>query len=281
MTDSKPTAPGSIKAVLTVHVDTASSVRNDIQALSQVIRSLDHPALLMVDCIAALACDEFRMDEWHVDVMVAGSQKGLMTPPGLGFVFFSERARLQGLTAGLRTPYWDWNRRINPEEFYQHFCGTAPTHHLFGLREALDMILVEEGLESVWTRHEVLARAIWAAADQWGTVGSLEPNIPDPKSRSHAVTAIRIDPPFGRDLREWTQKNAGLTLGIGLGMQTDEDPEATGCFRIGHMGHTNPHMILGALASIEAGLEAIGVRRGQGALDAAARVCAAGSDAER
>ena len=119
-------------------------------------------------------------------------------------------------------------------------------------------------------------RAVWAALERWGSEGCLEPNIPDPSSRSHAVTTVRADPPTGRELRRWTEENAGLTLGIGLGMATPDDPESTGCFRIGHMGHLNPHMLLGALASIESGLAAIGCRRGGGAIDAAAGVCAAG-----
>ena len=262
-----------IKAVLAVQVDTATSVRNDIALLSEAVRSANHPALLMIDCIASLACEEFRMDGWGVDVMIAGSQKGLMTPPGLGFVFFSEKARKTCEGASLRTPYWDWNRRINPEEFYFYFCGTAPTHHLYGLREALNMILAE-GLQAVWHRHEVLARAIWAAIERWGAEGQLEPNIADPQSRSHAVTTFRAGPPHGTKLRNWTEDNAGLTLGIGLGMDTPDDPDSTGCFRLGHMGHLNPHMVLGALASIESGFAAIDYRRGSGAVEAAAEVCA-------
>ena len=267
----------SIKAILAVQVDTATSVRNDIASLARTIRTSGHPALLMVDCIASLACEEFRMDDWGVDVMIAGSQKGLMTPPGLGFVFFNERARTRCRDAALRTPYWDWNRRIDPEEFYFYFCGTAPTHHLYGLREALDMLLLEEGMNAAWSRHRVLAHAVWAALERWGSEGNIEPNIPDPRFRSHAVTTVRADPPIGRELRRWTEENAGLTLGIGLGMATPDDPESTACFRIGHMGHLNPHMLLGALASIESGLAAVDCRRGSGAVDAAAGVCAAGS----
>ena len=262
------------KAVLAVHVDTATSVRNDIAELTDAVRSSGHPALVMIDCIASLACEAFSMDEWGVDVMISGSQKGLMTPPGLGLVFFSDRARASCGESSLRTPYWDWGRRIDPEEFYFYFCGTAPTHHLFGLGEALEMILREEGLEAVWKRHAVLASSIWAALERWGTDGNLEPNIQDPSMRSHAVTTIRAGAPYGQKLREWTENNSGVTLGIGLGMGTQDDPESTSCFRIGHMGHLNPHMVLGTLSSIESGFSAIGYRRGEGALAAAARVCA-------
>ena len=265
-----------IKAVIAVQVDTASSVRNDIASLSAAIKSTGHPALLMVDCIASLACERFLMDDWGVDVMIAASQKGLMCPPGLGFMFFNDRARARCRSAGLRTPYWDWERRVDPEEFYMLFCGTAPTHLLYGLRTALDMILKEEGLDAIWERHARLARAVWAAVEKWSENGSIALNISDPRHRSHAVTTIRTCPPFGRLLRNWTESNAGLTLGIGLGMGSPEDPDASGYFRIGHMGHVNAHMILGALGVIEAGFGAIGCRRGRGALDAAARVCSTG-----
>ncbi|MCY3879062.1 MAG: aminotransferase class V-fold PLP-dependent enzyme [Rhodobacteraceae bacterium] len=269
----KQDSDGRIKAVLTVHVDTASSVRNDITAISKAIQAAGHPALLLVDCIASLACDDFQMDEWGADVVLAASQKGLMLAPGLAFVFFNQRALQAGRSADLRTPYWDWQRRVDPDEFYQRFCGTAPTSLLFGLHESLQMLIHEEGLASVFERHERLARAIWSAVGMWGQGGPLEFNIPDPSKRSHAVTAIRAGPPYGSKLRDWVSRNAGLNLGIGLGMSTPEDSEATGSFRIGHMGHINPHMILGALASIEAGFEAIGYRRGRGALEAAAAEC--------
>ena len=263
-----------IKAVLVVQVDTSTSVKNDIKAIARAIKGIDHPALLAVDCIASLGCENFYMDEWQVDVMVAGSQKGLMTPPGLGFIYFNERAREIGKKANLRTPYWDWERRVDPEEFYQLFCGTAPTHHLFALREALDMIIHEEGLELVYKRHALLAEAIWAAFDTWSAEGHVAMNILAKKHRSHAVSTIKMQPPFGKLLRKWTQKNAGLTLGIGLGMGTEEDPNSTGYFRIGHMGHLNPNMVSGLLGSIEAGFEQLEIKRGAGALEAAAKVIA-------
>lgn len=263
-----------IKAVIAVHVDTASSVRNDLAAVAGAIRDAGHPALLLADCIASLACDSFEMDGWGVDVAVAGSQKGLMLPPGLSFVFFNDRALEAGRGASLRTPYWDWQRRVNPDEFYQTFCGTAPTQHIFGLRESLTILLREEGLEAALERHRILAQAIWAAVDIWGNDGPLQFNIMDPSKRSHAVTALRAGPPNGALLRDWASRHAGISLGIGLGMSSADDPAASGSFRIGHMGHLNPHMVLGCLASIEAGFEAIKFPRGQGAIEAAAAVCA-------
>ncbi|GAW35039.1 soluble hydrogenase 42 kDa subunit [Roseovarius sp. A-2] len=262
-----------IKAVLATHVDTSTSVRNDIAGLRAVLDAVGHPALLMADCIASLACDRFEMDAWGVDVMVAGSQKGLMVPPGLSFVFFSDRAAEARRAMERVSRYWDWTNRADPQMFYQYFGGTAPTHHLFGLRAALDLIRAE-GIEEIWTRHETLARAIWAACERWGETGPLEFNIADADLRSRAVTALRIGAPHGSGLRQWVQDNAGVTLGIGLGMAEPGDPAWHGFFRIGHMGHVNAHMILGALGAIEAGLIALDIPHATGGVQAAARVVA-------
>ncbi|MGV6839916.1 MAG: pyridoxal-phosphate-dependent aminotransferase family protein [Planktomarina sp.] len=265
----------SYKAVLVVHVDTATSVRNDIAALRACLDDTGHDALLMVDCIASLGCDEFRMDDWGVDLMVAGCQKGLMTPPGLGFVFIGAKAKAARENLPRVSAYWDWAPRIAPEYFYQFFCGTAPTHHLFGLRTALDMI-GEEGIDHVWARHARLAQAVWAALDTWGQDGPMEMNIADPNLRSHAVTAVRLQAPHGTALRDWVEQNAGLTLGIGLGMADPGDPAWHGFFRIGHMGHLNAHMIMGALGAIQSGLTALNIPHGTGALEAAAKTLAQG-----
>ncbi|MFD1913174.1 pyridoxal-phosphate-dependent aminotransferase family protein [Halodurantibacterium flavum] len=262
-----------IKAVLLTHVDTATSVRNDVAALRAAIDDTGHPALLMVDCIASLGCDPFLMDDWGVDVMVAASQKGLMTPPGLGFVWFSDKALKTCRNADLRTPYWDWTPRAAPQLFHQRFGGTAPTHHLLGLGEALQMI-DEEGLPAVWARHDRLARAVWAAVDGWGTEGRITLNIADPAHRSRAVTSIRMQAPDATALRNWTEAKAGVTLGIGLGMAPMDDPAWHGFFRIGHMGHVNAHMVMGVLGGIEAGLTALGIPRGEIALGAAAAIIA-------
>ena len=260
-----------IKAVLATHVDTSTSVRNDIAALRRAMDESGHPALLMVDCIASLGCDVFEMDAWGVDVMVAACQKGLMVPPGMSFVFFSDKAAEVRDRMPRISRYWDWKPRSNPQEFYQFSGGTAPTHHLLGLRAALDLIHAE-GLEHVWARHERLAQAIWAACEAWSQEGPLALNIKDRSLRSHAVTALRIGAPHGTALREWVTKNVGLTLGIGLGMAERDDPAWHGFFRIGHMGHVNGQMILGLLGSIEAGLTALDIPHGKGGLEAAAKV---------
>lgn len=262
-----------IKAVLAVHVDTSTSVRNDVAALRRVMDETGHPALLMVDCIASLGCDRFEMDNWGVDVMVTGCQKGLMVPPGMSFVFFNDKAAKARAAMPHVSRYWDWEPRANPQEYYQHFGGTAPTHHLYGLRTALDLIHAE-GMDHVWARHERLARSIWAACDVWSDGGPLDLNVSDPNHRSHAVTALRIGAPHGTALRDWVETHLGLTLGIGLGMAEPGDPAWHGFFRLGHMGHVNGQMILGLLGGIEAGLTALDIPHGAGALDAAAAVIA-------
>jgi alanine-glyoxylate transaminase / serine-glyoxylate transaminase / serine-pyruvate transaminase len=263
-----------IKAVLAVHTDTATTVRNDIKALREVMDSCRHPALLVVDGIASLGCDPFDMDGWGVDVFISASQKGLMTPPGLGFVWFNDKAGRQHEKAGLATPYWNWTPRTDTTLLFRKFCGTAPTLHLYGLREALDMLIHEEGLEAAWARHEKLARAVWAALEAWGSAGPIEINISNPSLRSHAVTSVRIGAPYGTQLRRWVEEKAGVTLGIGLGMAQPDDPDSDGFFRIAHMGHVNAHMTLGVLAAIEAGLIALNIPYGAGALSAAAKVMA-------
>lgn len=262
------------KAVLFSHVDTATSLRNDPRILRAALDAAGHPALLMADCIASMGCDEFEMDEWGVDIALTGSQKGLMVPPGLSFVFVNPKAEEARKQVKLVSRYWDWVPRIDPDFFYQFFGGTAPTHHLFGLRASLDIIHAE-GMEQVWKRHATLASAIWAACEAWGADnGALRMNVADRSLRSHAVTALGLGGRNGQALRQWVASNTGVTLGIGLGMESEEDPRGEGFFRIGHMGHLNAHMVMGMLGTLQAGMDAIGAHTGPGALDAAARVIA-------
>jgi len=263
-----------IRAVLVTHTDTASTARSDMAALRAAMDAAGHPALLMADCIASLGCDPFEMDAWGVDVTVTASQKGLMCPPGLGFVFFGPRADAARETAGLVTTYWDWRPRARPGHFYQYFGGTAPTHHIFALREALDMLVHEEGIEAAWARHAQLAGAVWAACEAWADGGELRINIADRAARSHAVTSLGLRSPNGTALRDWLEREAGVTLGIGLGMADPGDPAWHGHFRIAHMGHVNAHMVLGALAAMDAGMKALKIAHGPGAVEAAAAAIA-------
>lgn len=246
-----------IKAVMTVQTDTATSVTNSIPAIRGVMTSADHPALLMVDCIASFACEKFDMDDWGVDVMITASQKGLMTPPGLALVFIRDTVWPRHKVADLKTPYWDWHPRVYPSYFAARFCGTPPTHHLYGLREALDMLL-EEGMENVWHRHHVQAAAVWAAVAAWAKTGALEFNVPLVIDRSLAVTTVKTRDGLASNLRAWCEKEAGLTLGVGLSLAPDGELTDS-VFRIGHMGHLNPHSLLGTLGCIEMGLKALGV----------------------
>lgn len=261
------------KAVLVTHVDTSSSVKNEIAPIRQLMDDLSSDALLAVDCVASLGCDTFKMDKWGADVMVAACQKGLMVPAGMAFVYFNDKAAEKQKGLPYVSSYWEWDQRAHPEILAHYFCGTAPTHHLYGLRVALDMIK-DEGIENIWMRHDTLARAIWAAVDQWGQGGAMRMNIHDPDIRSSAVTALHLGAPDAKNLRMWTQTKAGLTLGIGLGMSTPSDPNGDGFFRFGHMGHVNAQMIMGMLSTVQTGLMALDIPHGSGAIEAAASVLA-------
>jgi len=257
----------AIKAILVVQIDTASSVWNDVAAIRKAIDSAGHPALYMVDCIASLACVPYEMDAWGVDVTVGGSQKGLMVPPGLGFTWANEKAMAAHKSAGLRTSYWDWTKRISGDSHYWRYAGTPPISHLYALREALDMI-AEEGMENVWARHKVFAEAVRAAVAAWAAPGGIEFNILEPAQRSDSVTTVLTGSVSAPKLRAICDAQAGLTLGIGLG----EEFEGR-AFRIGHMGHLNPPMVLGTLATAESALIALGAPLGgSGVAAAAARI---------
>ncbi len=258
----------TIKAILVVQIDTASSVFNDIAAIRRAIDAAGHPALYMVDCIASLGCVPYEMDAWGVDVTVGGSQKGLMVPPGLGFTWAGDKAMEAHKSAGLRSSYWDWTKRITGESHYWRYHGTPPISHLYGLREALDMI-AEEGMENIWARHAVFASAVRAAIETWAAPNGLEFNVTDPAARADSVTTLltgSIDP---ARLRQICDQQAGLTVGLGIGNEG-------GSFRIGHMGHLSPPMILGTLGTIEAALTAMGAPMGgSGIAAASARIAAA------
>ncbi len=251
---------GRIRAVLAVQTDTASSVRNDVAALRAALDDAGHDALLMIDCIASMGCDRYEMDAWGVDVTVAASQKGLMTPPGLAFVWAGAKAMAAHETADLRDGYTDWTSRINSQAHYQLYAGTPPVSHLYALSEALDLIAEEGGLDTVWERHRVQAEAVWAAVEAWGSGADdarLVPNIADRSQRSWAVTTVRCEGVDPDEIRARAEA-LGLTLGLGIGGAADRFG-AGGTFRIGHMGHLNPPMLLGTLATLDTVLAGMGV----------------------
>jgi alanine-glyoxylate transaminase / serine-glyoxylate transaminase / serine-pyruvate transaminase len=237
-----------IKAVLVVQVDTASGVYNDIAAIRAALDNCDHPALLMVDTIASLGTMPFKMDDWRVDVAVCGSQKGLMTPPGLSFCAAGERAVVAHASANLRTRYWDWTERQGAEH-YQKYCGTPPEHMLFALDKALS-ILLDEGLDEAFERHRLLAGAVQTAVAAWSAGGALEFNVTTPSERAGSVTTIKMcDEWKSKLISDFTRDICGVTLGLGIG--------GLNGFRIAHMGHINAPMILGALASVELALHTL------------------------
>jgi len=251
-----------IKAILAVQVDTASGAYNEIEAIGKAIRAAGHPALFMVDAVASLGCMPFEMDAWGIDVAMSGSQKGLIAPPGLGFVAANERAREVHKTAGLRTPYWDWTER-DGSEHYRKYAGTAPVHLLFALRQSIDM-LREEKLENVFLRHRLLAEAVRRAVAVWAEGQVLGFNITEPAERSDTVTTVVMG--GGHDpvaLHRYCKEKCGVVLGVGIGELQGQ------AFRVAHMGHVNAPMILGTLGVIEVGLNALQIPHGKGGVEAA------------
>lgn len=256
---------GEIKAVLVCQTDTASSASADIPAIRKAMG--DHPALLVVDAIASLGCAPMHMDDWGVDVLLSASQKGLMCPPGAAFLWFSDRASARGPTS-LTTPVWDWQGRADADALWRFWYGTPPVQMLFALDEALTMILDEEGVDTIWTRHATLARAVWAAVEAWGAENeAIRLTVREPTARAASVTALSL--PKADALRAWVAANTGVTLGVGLGAK---DP--ANALRIAHMGYCNAAMIFAVLGSIEAGMTALSIPHGKGAIEAAARVIA-------
>jgi alanine-glyoxylate transaminase/serine-glyoxylate transaminase/serine-pyruvate transaminase len=252
-----------IKAILVAQVDTASGVVNDIEAIGKAIKASRHPALYMVDAVASLGCMPFEMDEWGIDVAMSGSQKGLMTPPGLGFVAAGDKAQAAHKNANMRTPYWDWTEREGTEH-YRRYAGTAPVHLLFAMRKAVDMLFAE-GLPNVFQRHRLLAEAVRRAVGVWAEGQVLGFNISEAGERSDTVTTVLVsggehDP---IKLQRYCKEKCGVVLGTGIG---DLHGQA---FRIAHMGHVNAPMILGTLGVIEVGLNALDIPHGSGGTKAA------------
>jgi len=233
----------AIKAVMVVHNETSSGVTSRLSEIRRAIDQASHPALLMADAISSLGSIDFRHDEWKVDVTIAGSQKGLMVPPGLSFNAISEKALAAGKNAKLPRSYWDWQemQKANRDGFFPY---TPATNLLFGLREALQM-LQEEGLSNVFRRHQRHAEATRAAVRAWG----LEVVCEEPREYSSSMTAVFL--PAGHDadrLRRTILENFDMSLGAGLGKLAGK------VFRIGHLGHFNDLMLCGTLSGIEMGL---------------------------
>ena len=238
-----------IKAVCVVHNETSTGVTSRIGEVRKAIDAAKHPALFMVDTISSLASLDYRHDEWGVDVTVAGSQKGLMLPPGLSFNAISDKALEASRSAKLPRAYWNWDEMIaNGKTGY--FPYTPATNLLYGLREALTMLLDEEGLDNVFARHQRHAEATRRAVRAWG----LEVLATNPAEYSGALTAVLL--PAGHDadrVRKIILEHFDMSLGTGLGKLAGK------VFRIGHLGDFNDLTLMGTLAGVEMGLALAGV----------------------
>jgi alanine-glyoxylate transaminase / serine-glyoxylate transaminase / serine-pyruvate transaminase len=253
-----------IKAVCVVHNETSTGVTSRIPPLRQALDQAKHPALLLVDTISSLGSIDYRHDEWGVDVTVAGSQKGLMLPPGISFNAVSAKALAAAKTAKMPRSYWDWNAMLKPNET-GFFPYTPATNILYGLREAIAM-LMEEGLDNVFKRHDRHAAATRAAVTAWG----LEILCQVPEEYSSALTTVMM--PEGHDadkLRQIILEAYDMSLGQGLGKLAKK------VFRIGHLGDFNDLMLMGTLSGVEMGLELAGVPHKKGGARAAMDVLTA------
>ena len=251
-------ADHQIKAVCVVHNETSTGVTSDIASVRAAIVNTNHPALLMVDTISSLGSMEYRHDEWGVDVTVAGSQKGLMLPPGLGFNVVSARALAATASATLPRSYWDWNKTLTSNTD-GYFPSTPATNLLFGLQEAVAM-LMEEGLDEVFARHARLAEATRRAVQAWG----LELLCRNLDQYSSSLTAVQMAHGVNADdFRRIVLDRFGMPLGNGLGKLAGR------VFRIGHLGDFNELMLLGSLSGIEIGLSVSGIDYQAGGVQAA------------
>jgi len=246
-----------IRAVFAVHTDTASGVTSDLAALRRAIDDAGHPALLVADCVASLACEPIGMDALGLDVVIGASQKGLMCPPGLGIVAVNGAAFEAARANPAPRFYWDWVAREGPMN-YQKFCGTPPLPLLHGLAAAL-ALLQREGLEAVYARHRRLAGAVHAAVAGWAEGGALGFVARLPATRSVSVTAIRVPEGFDvNGLRTLARERFQVAMAGGLGALQGR------AFRIGHLGDQNEANILGALAGVECALRAMKLPLGDG-----------------
>jgi alanine-glyoxylate transaminase/serine-glyoxylate transaminase/serine-pyruvate transaminase len=248
----------AIKAVMVVHNETSTGATSRIADIRAAIDRTGHPALLMVDTISSLGSIDYRHDEWKVDVSVSCSQKGFMLPPGLGFNAISEKARAVAKTNRMPRSYFDWEEMLKPNA-KGFFPYTPATNLLYGLREAITMLL-EEGLDKVFSRHQRLAAATRAAVNHWG----LEVLCQEPREYSPVLTAVLMPPGHDADqFRQVVLDNYNMSLGSGLSKVAGK------VFRIGHLGECNELTLLGALTGVEMGLSAAGVPHRAGGVAAA------------
>jgi alanine-glyoxylate transaminase/serine-glyoxylate transaminase/serine-pyruvate transaminase len=252
-----------IKAVCVVHNETSTGSTTVIKEVRDAIDAAGHPALLMVDSISGLASADLRMDEWGVDVVVAGSQKGLMLPPGLSFNAVGPKALAASKSSGIRRSYWDWGEMLAMNRT-GYFPYTPATNLLFGLDTAIDMLLAE-GLENVFARHKRMGEATRRAVQSWG----LENLCASPRHFSPVLTTVMMPEGHSADaFRRKVLENFNMSLGSGLSKVADR------VFRIGHLGEINELTLVGTLAGCEMGFELAGVPHQKGGVDTAMRYLA-------
>ena len=258
-----------IVAVFAVHTDTASSTTNDLRSLRTAIDAAGHPALFVVDVVASLAAAPFAMDELGANVAVGASQKGLMSPPGMGFVAVDKRAREIAAANPAPRFYWDWKRR-QAAFSYNKFCGTPPQNLLFGIEAALELLFLE-GLDQVIARHALLSRAVHAAVECWSSQEAVLFHCRVPAARSVSVTTIELRAGFDPEaMRTVARERFQVAVAGGLGPQTGK------AFRIGHLGDLNAPMILGCLAGVEAAMTVQGIPFGKDGVQQAVACLAKG-----
>lgn len=249
----------TIKAVCVVHNETSTGTQTSIPDARRAIDAARHPAMLMVDAVSSIGAMEYRHDEWGVDVAVAGSQKGLMLPPGLSLTAVSQRALAAGKTAKLTRSYWSWEDMLAANA-NGAFPYTPPIAHIFGLAETLKMLLDEEGLDNVAARHNRLAETVRRAVKGWG----LETWCRDPNSYSPVVTTVAMPDSHSADaFRKLTLETFNMSLGSGLNKLANK------AFRIAHLGYTNELTVLAGLAGVEMALELSDVPHEKGGVAAA------------
>lgn len=248
----------TIKAVCVVHNETSTGVTSDIPAVRRAMNAAGHPALLLVDTISGLACADYQHDAWGVDVTISGSQKGLMLPPGISFNALSDNAIAASKTSNLPKSFWAWDEILEANK-NGYWPYTPNTNLLYGLNEALDMLL-DEGLEQVFARHQRWAAGVRAAVEAWG----LEVQCQEPDVYSPVLTGVVMPEGVDADaVRRLIYERFDLSLGMGLGKSKGK------MFRIGHLGDCNDLTLIAALGGCEAGLKLSGVNlKGSGVLAA-------------
>ena len=247
-----------LKSVMVVHNETSTGITNSVAGVREAMDAAGHPALLMVDSVSSAGSMEFRQDDWGVDVTIAGSQKGLMLPPGLSFNIISEKALAASANAGIARSYWNWDDALlsNDTGFFPY---TPPTNLIYGLKEALTM-MEEEGLDNVYARHSRLAEATRRAVAVWG----VENYCVIPEKSSDTITTVLMPEGINADdVRAVILNRFDMSLGTGLGPLTGK------VFRIGHLGHFNELMLAGTLSGVEMGLRLAGIPGCSGGVTAA------------